>query len=326
MNNSQQLNELQKINTNINSTNTSLSTITTNTGSMNLQKINNVNITTVDQSLPISISSTNVQNFRIWDPIVSRLGRYTDIINVSINASSAAIDTSEQNFADNLHSLNRNITFPTSAGIIGINSNSILDNGVTPNTGARIILVQGLDSLYNPIQETVLLNGTTKVSTLQSYIIVNFIRVLTAGSLGSNQGYIWASSDSDTFNAAGPPSTNIYILIAPNINLTRCGFYCVKLGYTLLATESSFSSDASQAEVINCNAWLKSGVTGLIYKLSESYITTSTVTFSNQDTLSISEKSILYLTCYNKSGSSKAYANIKCCLVKNSTYPNINFT
>lgn len=55
-------------------------------------------------------------------------------------------------------------------------------------TGARTVLIQGLDANWLPISETVTLNGTTPVTTVNSYLRVNLLTTTSAGSSGDNDG------------------------------------------------------------------------------------------------------------------------------------------
>lgn len=55
-------------------------------------------------------------------------------------------------------------------------------------TGARTVLIQGLDANWLPISETLTLNGTTPVTTVNSYLRINLMTTVTAGSGGQNAG------------------------------------------------------------------------------------------------------------------------------------------
>lgn len=84
------------------------------------------------------------------------------------------------------------IQFPSVAAPVSLVSTSALDNGVTPNTGARTLLVEGLDANYDEVSEIINLNGLTAVLTATSFLRVHKMTVLAAGSLLANQGSITA--------------------------------------------------------------------------------------------------------------------------------------
>jgi len=77
---------------------------------------------------------------------------------------------------------------PNNAGILSISSSSADDTAA--GTGARTILIQGLDENYTQIQEQITLNGLSTVNTLNSYIRLNNAIVTTSGTLSSNAGEI----------------------------------------------------------------------------------------------------------------------------------------
>ena len=79
-------------------------------------------------------------------------------------------------------------TYLTSAKTLTINRTS--ENDKTGGTGALTVEIQGLDGSHNEITETVNMNGTTNVTTTNSFLRVNRMVVLTAGSLGENDGDI----------------------------------------------------------------------------------------------------------------------------------------
>ena len=58
------------------------------------------------------------------------------------------------------------------------------------STGARTVLVEGLDGDYNEISETVNLNGTIAVDLVNTYLRVNGMSVVTAGTGLTNAGTI----------------------------------------------------------------------------------------------------------------------------------------
>ena len=57
-------------------------------------------------------------------------------------------------------------------------------------TGARTVELQGLDSSWNVLTETVTMNGTSAVTTTGSFLRIFRARVVTAGSSGRNEGTI----------------------------------------------------------------------------------------------------------------------------------------
>ena len=70
------------------------------------------------------------------------------------------------------------------------------DDDSDDRTGARTVLITGLldDGAYTEASEVVLLQGVTPVATVNSYLRINGMVVLTAGSNGNNAGTITATA------------------------------------------------------------------------------------------------------------------------------------
>lgn len=92
---------------------------------------------------------------------------------------------------------------PTQARVHDVVSSIAADTAA--GTGARTVLVVGLDGSYAVVSEVMVLNGLAPVATVRSYAIVYTISVLTAGTGGTNAGKITATARTDgTVTAAAP--------------------------------------------------------------------------------------------------------------------------
>lgn len=93
------------------------------------------------------------------------------------------------------------LQFLTSAETLDVVSTSA--NDTLAGTGARTILIDGLDSNFNRIIETINLSGLTPVTTTNSFIRVNRSYVTNIGSIGYNEGDITlTASTAATIQAA----------------------------------------------------------------------------------------------------------------------------
>ncbi len=87
---------------------------------------------------------------------------------------------------------------PTEARIHQIVSSSASDDGSPLGVGARTISVIGLTSWdTREIAEVITLNGVTNVPTVNAYVIINHMEVLTKGVTSINVGIITATADVD---------------------------------------------------------------------------------------------------------------------------------
>jgi hypothetical protein len=111
--------------------------------------------------------------------------------------------------------------FPTSATTASVVSTSA--NDTAAGTGARTIRIDGLDSSFKKISETVILNGVTPVVTTSLFYRVNTVTVLTVGSTEAGVGEIDITVNS---------------LVVATINATsnksHSGVYTVPDGFTFL--------------------------------------------------------------------------------------------
>lgn len=113
-----------------------------------------------------------------------------------------------------------NYVEPTVARLHNITSSSA--NDTSAGTGARTVLIRGIDGSYNAVSETLTLNGISSVSTVNSYLHIHLAQVQTVGSTGSNVGTI-------TFTAV--TDATVTITIEPTYNQSTSSVYMVPVGY-----------------------------------------------------------------------------------------------
>lgn len=131
--------------------------------------------------------------------------------------------------------------YPSAAIQMKVSSSSA--NDTSAGTGARTIVVNGLDANYNEINETVSLNGQTEVLTTNSFIRVFRSFVVTAGSGETAAGTIYVGTGTVT---AGVPAT-IYAEIPFGFNQTQMALWTVPANYTLYVFGGTFSAASNNA-------------------------------------------------------------------------------
>lgn len=150
-------------------------------------------------------------------------------------------------------------TYPASATTMLLWSSSVSDTAVQ-------VLINGLDASYNQISETkTLTNGTTGVTTANSYLRINSIQVTgTVNAVG-------------TLNLGNAGKTVQYAEIISGNGKSQAMIYTVPNGYTFYLTRSNAYSNQSGNTINNFCAyrvWTQSSA-GLIQILLQAPFTNS---------------------------------------------------
>lgn len=126
-------------------------------------------------------------------------------------------------------------TYLASEAPLTLSSGDVDDTSA--GAGARTVFVEGLDGNYNEVTETISLNGQTGVTTVNSYLRIFRMRVMTAGATEGNEGVIYGGTGTVT---SGVPA-NVYAQLEVGLNQTTMGLYTVPAGKTAYITELNFS-------------------------------------------------------------------------------------
>jgi len=110
-------------------------------------------------------------------------------------------------------------------------------NDDVAGTGARTLKIQGLDSSYNLVEETVDMDGTTTVTTTQTFLRVFRMSVETAGTSGNNIGNI-----SVTYTGG----SDVAATITAGNGQTLMTLYTIPAGYTGYLLSMNISSGKDQ--------------------------------------------------------------------------------
>lgn len=84
---------------------------------------------------------------------------------------------------------------PTTARVHNITSTSV--NDTSAGTGMRTVLIRGVNGSYVATSETITMNGTSNVATVNSYLHIHLMQSQTAGTSGVNEGTITATAQTD---------------------------------------------------------------------------------------------------------------------------------
>lgn len=168
-------------------------------------------IVTHNNPLPVSLVNTNTTLNAPWELQVSR-GKVTGVSTVNVFGYSTSVSTSFIALWNNGISY----TFPTVANTLTLVSDSTSDD---TNTS---VLITGVDSSWNSLSEVIYLNGTTPVTTANSFLRINSFLIASPGtSQVTNVGNITATNGGTT-----------YAYMGAGIGKMQNSWYSVPNGYT----------------------------------------------------------------------------------------------
>ncbi len=195
--------------------------------------------------------------------------------------------------------------FPTSAAQMTIVSTSANDD--VTGTGARVLLVRGNITDNVESFESVILDGTTPVTTTNSYLRINSIIVVSAGSGGVNDGVITLKNGADLLAQANAGT-----------NLSRTAVYSIPSGVTGITKEAIFTTGKDDSGVVLAHFYLSTlSNLDLTSIFSPSY--QNQIAFPSQAPLTLPEGSDFEFTGYSNvgTGNSDLSATISLTLVDN---------
>ncbi len=158
------------------------------------------------------------------------------------------------------------LQFLSSSETMDIVSTSTDDDGNPEGIGAHQMAIRGVDDNYVPIAEIVTLDGTSVVVTTQSYLRVNRMIILSAGSNDSNAGDITATSTG---------SGTIQAEIKANNGVTTKSQLTIPVGQRLFVTSLSLGTQNMDEVQINIQSRSEGGPWIVIYRtniVSNSFI------------------------------------------------------
>ena len=207
-----------------------------------------------------------------------------------------------------------------SARTLEIVSSSANDSAA--GTGARKVLVSGLDANFNPISETVTMNGTTAVPLVNTYLRVQQGISISAGSSQINLGTI-------TIRDSGAGATRAVMPIALDgfgIGITSQTAYTVPAGFTLEIQSILLSinrTGANMANNVTIRNWFFNNVTGSLLR-PLSFATSSNGPYRHEagdgyPVLTVGQKTDVDFVCTDVTSSLSVTMAMVGTLVQNST-------
>jgi hypothetical protein len=180
-------------------------------------------------SYPVLAGATYSSSSAPWYMQVAR-GKVAGCTPINVFAASDQVKTGTPQTIWEL-SGTTTYAFPTSAQQMHVVSTSTLDNS------GSYVVISGIDASWNLLVETVYMNGTTVVTTTNSFLRINSVAFIPTTGQTSNVGTITVK------NTAG---TITYAQITATYGRSAMSLYSVPAGFTLFVTNiHAFSGDAS---------------------------------------------------------------------------------
>lgn len=151
---------------------------------------------------------------------------------------------------------------PTAARVHAIVSSSTSDDGSPVGVGARTLRVYGLtDWATAEVSEDITLDGTTPVNTVNSYVIVHRMKVLTSGATNINVGTITATAATDgTITAVilpGDGQTEMAIYGVPSVQTFYLKRWGASIGKSVSAQAVNFSIRVNENPNVQTTNYLR---------------------------------------------------------------------
>lgn len=198
------------------------------------------------------------------------------------------------------------VPHPTVASQLTIVSTNTNDDGSPVGTGARTVYIEGLDGNYAVVSETVTMDGTTGVTTANSYLYVNQFYVATVGATGYNEGEITAKV-----------GATLYDIIALGNNQRTTGHYCVPAGYTAYIMVGTFSCGQASGST-SVTGYLKShGPDGIQRVIAVTALNNGSAQYDFANPVRIPEKTCIGATAIGSANNNSASSMFNIMLVQN---------
>lgn len=140
--------------------------------------------------------------------------------------------------------------YPAAAAPLVLTSSSASD------TSARSVLIEGLDANFNILNETIALNGTSNVTTTNSFFRINKMSMVNSGNTGNITAKIGATT---------------YAQINAGIGQTQMSIYTVPAGYTFFLSYVQYDASIgfTSSAFMTGSEYNVDNVSGTISQLSQ---------------------------------------------------------
>jgi len=180
--------------------------------------------------------------------------------------------------AETLSAISTLMYYPTAAEILKIESDDVDDDGAPVGTGARTVWLQGLDTNYAIITDTVTMNGTTAVDSNVAFLRVFKAMVMTAGTSLHNEG---------TITVYGNDGVSAILAISETKNESHEATFTVPAGQTMYVSYLVMSEASNKGSTFGLHM---RPFGSLFYTKREFQLISSSLVLDIQEPLPVAEK------------------------------------
>lgn len=181
-----------------------------------------------------------------------------------------------------------NPTFLTSAETLDVVSSDA--NDTSAGTGATAVILYGIDSDRKSQTEVVTMDGTTTVTTSNTWLGLNRVAIYTAGSGMQNAGKI-------TITATTAGTTQATIPVGEGT--TQQAIFFTQADHNFIARDLIINSAGATKPEVTIKGWVLSFLSNAKYEVFRLTMDTqreNTITYNPTNPFTVGEKSVLYFT------------------------------
>ena len=221
------------------------------------------------------------------------------------------VDNTEYILSPNAPVNGLDISFPTSAVILSVASTSTSDTAA--GTGARSVLIIGLDGNYNSLSEVVSLTGQVPSNTTNTFLRINDMLVQSAGSTESNEGHIYISDSADTFTL-GEPNTRLYEAMSIGDNLSKTLVYTVPNGFTFAPQNIEIESTTTGIDTVELKLFrniILGANKNILYLVDRFYVNGGSTAWILEERSGYPSKTDVKITAFKSTGGGTSEVNVR---------------
>jgi hypothetical protein len=186
-------------------------------------------------------------------------------------------------------------------------------------TGARSILITGLDANYDVLTEVVVPTGLTDAITTGLFLRINQAQILSSGTGLTNAGDIYVRDDAGSQSSGVPDDIDeVFEKIRAGFGISESSIFSVPRGFTFFASNIEVFGGGGSTITFQGHVWLQAIDSNVI--VFEGVLDDYEADIARTSMVSIPQKSTVWIEAKTTTGSSEITAILDGILVENAKY------